>query len=120
MKENCFEAISTIIELNDEDAATCSGGAYTGSNDPDIILYRDGGFGGGNPLAVNASIGDGVNNVGPDFNDVTSSFVIIRGTWQFYKDENYRGYEGSYGPGVYSSLPGGIVNDDITSLYRAG
>lgn len=122
MKKNCFEAISTIIELNDEDAATCSGGvAYTGSNDPDIILYRDAGFGGGNPLAVNASINDGINYVGDNFNDVTSSFVIVRGTWQFYRDANYGVYQNTLGPGLYSYVANsGIPNDSISSLYRVG
>ena len=119
MKENCFEAIPGIIELDDEHAATCSGGvAYTGSNDPDVILYRDGGFGGGNPLAVNASGGDGLNYVGDDFNDLTSSFVIIRGRWNFYRDGSFEVYQGTFGPGVYSSLPGGIPNDSISSLRR--
>ncbi|MEH2378317.1 MAG: beta/gamma crystallin-related protein [Nostoc sp.] len=109
-------SIELVQDIDHEAAATCSGGAY----DPDVILYRDAGAGGANPLAVNASIGDGLNYVGNDFNDVTSSFVIQRGTWSFYRDANYGGYEGTYGPGVYSSLPSGIGDDSISSLYRAG
>lgn len=114
-------SFSAVKELNDRVAATCSGGvAYTGGSDPDIILFRDGEFNGDRPLAINASIGDGISNVGDDFNDVTSSFVILRGTWNFYQDDQYRGYEGNYGPGAYGVLPEGIVNDSITSLQRVG
>ncbi|MEH2165228.1 MAG: beta/gamma crystallin-related protein [Nostoc sp.] len=114
-------SFSAVKELNDKVAATCSGGvAYTGSNDPDVILYRDGGFGGSNPLAVNASIGDGLNYVGDDFNDLTSSIAIIRGTWNFYVDAGYGNYQTTLGPGLYSSLPQGIANDSLSSLYRAG
>jgi hypothetical protein len=118
VKKNCFEAISTIMELKDEDAATCSGGvSYIGGSNPDVILYKDAGFNGPS-LAVNASIGDGLNYVGDNFNDVTSSFVILRGQWELYRDANYGRPEGIYGPGVYSSLPPGVVNDDLSSLFR--
>ncbi|MEH2046060.1 beta/gamma crystallin-related protein [Nostoc sp.] len=111
--------LSAVKELNDEVAATCSGGvAYTGSNDPDVILYRDGGFGGSDPLSVNASIGDGLGYVGDDFNDLTSSIVITRGTWEFYKDSGFRLYQATLGPGQYSILPGGIENDSLSSLFR--
>ncbi|MDZ8263329.1 beta/gamma crystallin-related protein [Nostoc sp. ChiQUE01b] len=119
MKENWFEAISSIKELNDEDAATCSGGvAYTGSGDPDVILYRDVQFAGSNPLRVNASPGDGLRYVGNDFNDLTSSLVIIRGTWAFYRDANFTTYQTTLGPGIYSIPPSGIANDSLSSLYR--
>ncbi|MEH2290091.1 beta/gamma crystallin-related protein [Nostoc sp.] len=119
MKKNCFEAISGIKELNDEDAAICSGGvAYTGSNDPDVILYRDVQFGGGNPLGVNASPGDGLTYVGDDFNDITSSLVIIRGKWQFYRDADFTTFQTTLGPGIYAVPPKGIANDSLSSLYR--
>ncbi|MEH2459687.1 beta/gamma crystallin-related protein [Nostoc sp.] len=114
-------SFSAVKELDDKVAATCSGGeGYTGGNDPDVILYRDGGFGGGNPLAVNASISDGVSNVGNDFNDQTSSIAIIRGTWNFYSDDQFGNYQTTLEPGLYSSLPGGITNDSLSSLYRVG
>ncbi|MEH2256161.1 beta/gamma crystallin-related protein [Nostoc sp.] len=118
MKENCFEAISSIKELNDEDAATCSGGvAYTGSNNPDVILYRDIDFNNTN-LNVNASVGDGLRFVGDNFNDLTSSIAIIRGTWAFYRDINFTTYQTTLGPGLYSSPPSGIANDSLSSLFR--
>jgi hypothetical protein len=121
MKKNPFEAIPAIKELDDGDAASYSGGvAFTGSNDPDVILYRDGGFAGGNPLAVNASLNDGIRNVGNNFNDITSSFVIIRGVWRFYRDADFQVLQNTIGPGLYSTLPGGIANDSITSLRRVG
>ncbi|WP_375473234.1 beta/gamma crystallin-related protein [uncultured Nostoc sp.] len=118
MKENCFEAISSIKELNDEDAATCSGGvAYTGSTNPDVILYRDVDFNNTN-LPVNASVGDGIAYVGDDFNDVTSSIAIIRGTWAFYRDADFTTYQTTLGPGLYSIPPSGIANDSLSSLLR--
>ncbi|MDM9586273.1 beta/gamma crystallin-related protein [Nostoc sp. GT001] len=120
MKQNYFEAISSIKELNDEDAATYSGGiAFTGGNNPDVILYTDEGFNGRN-LGVNASGSDGVPYVGDDFNDLTSSIAIIRGTWAFYRDLNFTTYQTTLGPGLYSSLPGGIANDSLSSLFRVG
>lgn len=114
-------SFSAVKELNDDVAATCSGGvASTGGNDPDIILYRDLGFGGGNPLGVNASVNDGLSYVGDDFNDKTSSIAIIRGTWDFYQDGQFGNYQTTLGPGVYSNLPTGIANDSLSSLSRVG
>lgn len=118
MKQNYFEAISSIKELNDEDAATFSGGiAYTGSNNPDVILYRDVDFNNTN-LTVNASQGDGLRNLGNDFNDLTSSIVIIRGTWAFYRDVDFTTFQTILEPGLYSVPPSGIANDSLSSLFR--
>lgn len=113
-------SFSAVKQLDDKVAATCSGGeGYTGGNDPDVILYRDAGFGGGNPLAVNASISDGISYVGNDLNDQTSSIAIIRGTWDFYREAQYGNYQTTLGPGLYSFVPQqGIENDSLSSLYR--
>ncbi|PHM05652.1 beta/gamma crystallin-related protein [Nostoc sp. 'Peltigera malacea cyanobiont' DB3992] len=124
-----FEALA-FNELDDELAATCSGGvAYTGSNDPDVILYVDGNLK-GDRLDVNASLNDGLKNLSKyrrnlgtnNFNDEISSFIIRKGKWNFYADPNYKGRYNSkpLGPGTYYSLPGNFANDSLTSLKRVG
>jgi hypothetical protein len=53
------------------------------------------------------------------FNDRMSSFVIISGLWQFYRNANFDDpvpFGTTYGPGIYRSLPPGINNDDVSSL----
>jgi hypothetical protein len=131
MKVNQFEEILAIKELDDEVAATCSGGeGYTGSSDPDVILYQDEhfvpGWTGTRSLKVNAKIKDGLSNLrdhSPNLNDRTSSFEIKRGLWNFYADKDYKGLYNNQplGPGRYSTLAGtGISNDQLSSLYRVG
>ena len=117
-----LDATLSVMELDDEVAATCSGGvAYTGSNDPDVILYIDGGLA-GSSLKVNASLNDGLKNLGKKFNDKVSSFIIRKGKWNFYADADYYGRYNSkpFGPGIYYSLPGSIKNDSLSSLKRVG
>jgi hypothetical protein len=131
MKDNQNEQLFTELtaeseapaftELDDEVAATCSGGvAYTGSHDPDVILYVHGGIA-GDSLKVNASLNDGLN-LGKNFNDKVSSFVILKGKWNFYADAGFKGIYNSkpLGPGTYSSLPKGFSNDQLSSLKRVG
>jgi hypothetical protein len=121
MKDNQHEQLFT--ELDDEVAATCSGGvAYTGGPDPDVILYTHGGTN-GVPLKVNASINDGLIDLGENsFNDRVSSFIILRGRWNFYADAGFRGRYNSrpLRAGTYSSLPRGFSNDQLSSLKRVG
>ncbi|MDF5732473.1 MAG: beta/gamma crystallin-related protein [Rhizonema sp. PD38] len=118
--------LSVVKELNDEVAATCSGGVgfLYGSN-PDVILYKDSNLQ-GQSIGVNAATNDGIPNIGfsdgngggfsTTFNDQTSSIKIIRGSWQFFDDSNYRGdTTGRLGPGTYNL---GVNNDKITSLIR--
>jgi len=133
MKDNQHEQLFTELtaefetsifkELDDEVAATCSGGvAYTGSHNPDVILYVHGGIA-GNSLKVNASINDGLNNLEKfNFNDKVSSFIILKGKWNFYADAGFKGIYNSkpLGPGTYSSLPTGFSNDQLSSLKRVG
>lgn len=116
--------LSAVKELNDEVAATCSGGVfYKNSGDPDVIFYRDINFGGGE-LRLNASTGDGDPNIGIDngrvngFNDQTSSIRILRGSWNFFDDAGFKGQStGILGPGNYNL---GANNDRITSAFRVG
>jgi hypothetical protein len=132
MKDNQHEELFTELtaesevpaftELDDEVAATCSGGvSYTGSNDPDVILYIDGGLE-GDKLKVNASIGDGLELLGRKFNNKVSSFTILKGKWNFYADADFKGIYNSkpLGRGIYESLPGGFSNDQLSSLKRVG
>jgi len=52
------------------------------------------------------------------FNDKVSSFVVLEGTWRFFKDINYQNaYPGTFGPGQYAWVVDfGIKNDDMSSL----
>ena len=58
------------------------------------------------------------------FNDVTSSFVIVEGHWEFFVDANFVGQMGpgagiKLGPGVYNwieSALGSNTNDRLSSL----
>ncbi|MEH1840730.1 MAG: beta/gamma crystallin-related protein [Nostoc sp.] len=125
-----IDATLPVIELDDKVAANCSGGeGYTGSNNPDVVLFVDGGFK-GDSLKVNAKNNDGLRNLSKyrrnlgfnNFNDEISSFIIYKGKWNFYADPGYNGLYNSkpLGPGEYSSLPKGFYNDSLTSLKRVG
>jgi Beta/Gamma crystallin len=58
------------------------------------------------------------------FNDITSSFVILGGFWRFYRDQNESPYNAILGPGLYpnfqntgNSSLGFIENDAITAVW---
>jgi hypothetical protein len=59
-------------------------------------------------------------NAGDDnwFNDKVSSFVILEGHWQFFRDSNFNGPASNIlGPGKYNWIEAfGIPNDSISSL----
>ncbi|MEH2086014.1 beta/gamma crystallin-related protein [Nostoc sp.] len=115
-------SFSAVKELNDEVAASCSGGGGVGGSDPDVLLFKDPGEQGG-ALGLNSVTGDGIGNIGLDnegnvngFNDQTSSIKILRGSWNFFSDSNFKGQStGVLGPGDYSL---GANNDNITSAFR--
>jgi hypothetical protein len=45
-----------------------------------------------------------------NFNDKTSSLVVIEGEWQFFKDFEYENpFPATLGPGVYSSVTAALV-----------
>lgn len=52
------------------------------------------------------------------FNDKVSSFVILEGNWQFFKDSNFSGTASRImGPGKYNWVEAfGIANDSISSV----
>jgi hypothetical protein len=114
MKDNQHEQLFTELtaefeapaftELDNEIAATCSGGY--------AILYENANFGG-----RRLRIESGVSNLGNySFNDITSSIQIREGeTWAFYRDTNYRNLLFTGRDGNYSTIPG---NDQISSARR--
>jgi hypothetical protein len=121
-------ALDAVQDLDNETAATCSGGVgYLFGSDPDVILYKDSN-GQGQSMGVNARTGDGVPNIGfingqggnspkTGFNDVTSSIWIKRGVWNFHDDAGYKGQStGVLRAGFLYNL--GANNDRITSLFR--
>ncbi|HAA27102.1 MAG TPA: hypothetical protein DDW76_18280 [Cyanobacteria bacterium UBA11369] len=132
MNDKTFSEFSctAIKEIGDEAAASCSGGApfshmfsksYTGGRNPDVILYRETGMNSElNNKTFNSPIGDGHWDFeGNNFNDVASSAVVVRGTWEFFADKDYQGYLGTLTPGIYPDLAqAGIPHDQVSSIKR--
>ncbi|WP_420800207.1 beta/gamma crystallin-related protein [Paraburkholderia tagetis] len=63
------------------------------------------------------------NLASPDdnfFNDKISSFVVLSGSWQFFRDINFTGpASGIFGPGRYNWVENvGIPNDSISAVRR--
>jgi hypothetical protein len=76
----------------------------------DITLFEDDNFGG-----RTLHLSDTTYNFDPiGFNDMVSSFIIRRGTWQLCTAANFRGECPQYGPGEYRSV-GGHFNDKFSS-----
>ncbi|MEH2318044.1 beta/gamma crystallin-related protein [Nostoc sp.] len=99
-------SFSTVKELSDEVAATCSGGTAS--------LFRDANFQGGGITFSNSD----ANLTNNNFNDATSSIVITGNQrWRFYKNANFQGPSITLGPGRYARVARG-VNDSISSLKR--
>jgi len=91
---------------------------------PHIILFSD-----MNCSGDHTHICEGILNIESEFNDITSSFIILEGNWQFFVDANFEnqmgdfsgGQSGTLGPGVYnwieaSNALGPGTNDKLTSL----
>lgn len=80
---------------------------------PEIVVYEHINWQGWN-YRTNMN----VRNIGTIMNDQVSSFVIVKGTWQFYKDENFlTPMGGPLGPGCYDNVTRyGIENDQITAF----
>jgi Beta/Gamma crystallin len=120
MKDNQHEQLFTELtaefeapafqELDDEVAATCSGGV--------AYLYQDAGFQGRRLQFFN-----GETDLRKwAFNDKTSSLIISGNErWRFYRDINFQGPSVTLGRGTYSLArlnQLGIPNDSISSLRR--
>jgi hypothetical protein len=88
---------------------------------PHIILFAD-----ANCSGNHTHVCETMSYIGDYFNDVTSSFVILEGNWQFFVDANFAGQMGpgagkTLGPGVYNwiedaSALGPQTNDRLSSL----
>jgi hypothetical protein len=93
----------------------------------EIIFYVDSGFGGlhthvfeSTPDFASLALGGVGVNIDGSWNDIVSSFVIVSGTWQCFRDANFRVPQGGLlGPGVYPWVEDlGIDNDSISSVMR--
>ena len=90
---------------------------------PHVILFKDGWFQGDHKHVFTQL--NNLNQSGVGFNDITSSFVILDGDWQFFKDAFYKtpfplGSKTAavFGPGEYGTMDalGAGSNDAISSL----
>jgi len=61
---------------------------------------------------------DDLGSAYDNFNDITSSFVVVSGEWQFSRDANYGGPDSTiFGPGLYDWVENvGVPNDSISSV----
>ncbi|MEH2289035.1 beta/gamma crystallin-related protein [Nostoc sp.] len=126
---NQLDVTLAVKELDNEVAATCSGGApkfYTGGSNPDVILYDDINFGSKAALPINAELYGGDSNldnsaIGSGWNNRTSSIKVIRGTWKIYRDSGYKGTVVTLKPGSYPNPKAfGLPNDSLTGIIRVG
>jgi hypothetical protein len=103
----------------------------------ELIIYVDGNFGGLHTHIFENTLNNGVadftqlalggvdSGINGNWNDKVSSFVIVSGRWQFFKDIDYRPaplpFPGGLGPGLYPSVTAvGIDNDSISSVRCVG
>ena len=91
----------------------------------ELILYVDVNFGGLHTHLFESTadftqiaLGGVGSGIGGDWNDKTSSFVIVSGEWEFFKDVNFQFQQGGIlGPGLYSFTQNfGIDNDALSSV----
>src|SRR5690348_16465721 len=99
----------------------------------EIVLFVDANFGGlhthlyeSTPDFTQLSLtGVGTGLPGnATWNDIVSSFVIVSGRWQFFKDINFQFLQGNpagLGPGAYHFVEFfGIDNDSLSSVRLIG
>jgi hypothetical protein len=91
----------------------------------EIVFYVDAGFGGlhthlfqSTPDFTKLALGGAGVPIAGNWNDRISSFVIVSGTWQCFRDINFQVPQGGLlGPGVYPFVANlGIDNDSISSV----
>jgi hypothetical protein len=91
----------------------------------EIVFYVDAGFGGlhthlfqSTPDFTKLALGGTGVPIAGNWNDRISSFVIVSGTWQCFRDINFQVPQGGLlGPGVYPFVENlGIDNDSISSV----
>jgi hypothetical protein len=97
----------------------------------EIVLYVDSNFGGlhthlyeTTPHFTQLALGGVGSGINGNWNDIVSSFVIVSGRWQFFKNENFdfpQGNPAGLGPGHYPSVTAvGIDNDALSSVRLVG
>lgn len=95
----------------------------------ELIIYVDANFGGLHTHIFQSTadftqlaLGGSGSGIGGNWNDKVSSFVIVSGTWQFFKNINFDFQQGgNLGPGLYSFVEDfGIDNDALSSVQLVG
>ena len=68
----------------------------------ELIIFVDTDFGGlhthifgTTPRSTQLALGGVGSGINGNWNDKVSSFVIVSGTWQFFKDENFNSPQGN-------------------------
>ncbi|GAB1541210.1 hypothetical protein NUACC21_38800 [Scytonema sp. NUACC21] len=128
--------VPAFHELDDEVAATCSGGVqrdiYFGGDDPDVILYDSPNLlTSGATLHINAKALGGDDNldnaaIGSGWNNRTSSIRVIRGEWLIYENGDQKStpikITAKGGPkknGVYPNHKAfGLPDNSLTGIFR--
>lgn len=76
---------------------------------PEVVVFRDPRYEGGEKRTnLNCFM------LGGEFNDQISSIIVVRGTWRFYRDSQYRGDYWDLKPGYYPTI--GTANDTFSSF----
>jgi hypothetical protein len=85
-----------------------------------VILFENAGFEGHHKHVFQAIENLSVLVDPFNFNDKTTTLVVIEGEWQFFKDFKYENpYPNILGPGIYSDIStalGASANDSITGM----
>jgi hypothetical protein len=107
-----LEVIPTVQELDDEAAATCSGGAS-------ITLYEHVNFAGDAKTFRDSEDNIDDDIFGSGWNNKTSSIVVREGVWRIFTGDNYTGSYATLYPGNYASPSEfGLPNDTLTAIQR--
>ena len=95
----------------------------------EIVLYVDANFGGLHTHLYETTadftqlaLGGVGSGIGGNWNDKVSSFVIVSGRWQSFRDINFQVPQGTVlGPGIYPWVEAlGIDNDSMSSVRLVG
>jgi hypothetical protein len=91
----------------------------------ELIIFVDTAFGGlhthifdSTPQFSKLALGGVDSGINGNWQNKVSSFVVVSGVWQFFKDENFQSEQGkNIGPGQYPSVTAeGIANDSLSSV----
>ena len=76
---------------------------------PEVVVYHDHDYG-GHHHRTNLNF----RRMSNELNDKISSIVVVRGTWRFYREQNYKGDYWDLDVGYYPNI--GALNDEISSF----